>query len=131
MLRIRLRRVGAKGRPAYRIVVADSRSPRDGRFVEVIGYYNPLTDPPVIEVQEERLEYWQSQGAQCSETVNRLLVTRQGLRQAEPTAEAAEPESQAQPEPAAAEDQAQVETEAEPAGPTPVEPEEAPRPEAS
>ncbi len=77
MLRIRLRRVGAKGQPSYRIVVADSRSPRDGRFVENIGHYNPLVDPPVVEVQDDRLEYWRSVGAQCSETVDRLLISRQ------------------------------------------------------
>ena len=77
MLRIRLRRVGAKGRPSYRIVVADSRSPRDGRFVEVIGHYNPLVDPPEIEVKDDRLDYWRGVGAQCSESVDRLLVTRQ------------------------------------------------------
>ena len=75
MLRIRLRRVGAKGRPMYRIVVADSRSPRDGRFVEVIGFYNPLADPAVIEIAEDRLVYWRSVGAQCSESVESLLAT--------------------------------------------------------
>ena len=77
MLRIRLRRVGAKGQPSYRIVVADSRSPRDGRFLENIGHYNPLADPPVVEVQDDRLEYWRGVGAQCSETVDRLLASRQ------------------------------------------------------
>jgi len=77
MLKIRLRRVGAKGQPSYRIVVADSRSPRDGRFVENIGFYNPRLDPPAIEVQDERLAYWRERGAQCSETVTRLLATRQ------------------------------------------------------
>jgi len=77
MLRIRLRRVGAKGQPSYRIVVADSRSPRDGRFLENIGHYNPLADPPVVEVQDDRLEYWRGVGAQCSETVGRLLASRQ------------------------------------------------------
>ncbi|MGQ9554523.1 MAG: 30S ribosomal protein S16 [Anaerolineae bacterium] len=80
MLKIRLRRVGAKGQPSYRIVVADSRSPRDGRFVEVIGFYNPLIDPPTINVNEERLTYWQSVGAQSSEAVARLLATRQRLQ---------------------------------------------------
>ena len=73
MLRIRLRRVGAKGQPMYRVVVADSESPRDGRFVEIIGSYNPLTDPPTIVMKEDRLSYWRSVGAQSSESVDRLL----------------------------------------------------------
>ena len=77
MLKIRLRRVGAKGQPSYRIVVADSRSPRDGRFVEVIGFYNPLTAPSTINVNDERLAHWHSVGAQTSEAVARLLATRQ------------------------------------------------------
>lgn len=73
MLRIRLRRVGAKGQPYYRIVVADSRSPRDGRFVEIIGAYNPLTTPATVTVKEDRLQYWRSAGAQTSEVVDRVL----------------------------------------------------------
>ncbi len=73
MVRIRLRRVGAKGQPSYRIVVADSRSPRDGRFIEKIGYYNPRTEPETIELDEERALYWLSKGAQPSETVYRLM----------------------------------------------------------
>ena len=73
MVRIRLRRVGAKGQPSYRIVVADSRSPRDGRYVEVIGFYNPLTDPPTMHVQEDRALYWLGVGAQPSESVKRIL----------------------------------------------------------
>ena len=73
MLRIRLRRVGAKGQPIYRVVVAESESPRDGRFVEVIGNYNPLTEPATIVVKEDRLNYWRSVGAQTSESVDRLL----------------------------------------------------------
>jgi small subunit ribosomal protein S16 len=77
MLRIRLRRVGAKGRPSYRIVVADSRSPRDGRFIEVLGFYDPLTQPATITVKDDRLQYWQSVGAQCSEVVTQVLQSRQ------------------------------------------------------
>ena len=77
MLKIRLRRVGAKGRPSYRIVVADSRSPRDGRFIEVLGFYDPLTNPPTVGVRDERVRYWQSVGAQCSEVVARVLEGRQ------------------------------------------------------
>src|SRR5438132_3415832 len=73
MLRIRLRRVGSKGQPSYRIVVADSRSPRDGRFIEKIGFYNPRTEPATIEFDEARTLYWLSNGAKPSETVESML----------------------------------------------------------
>lgn len=73
MLRIRLRRVGAKKQPSYRVVVADQRAPRDGKFVEVIGHYNPRTEPITFQIDEERALYWLSQGAQPSEPVERLL----------------------------------------------------------
>ena len=73
MLKIRLRRVGAKKQPSYRVVVADAHSPRDGRFVEAIGHYNPRTDPPTVVVKEDRARYWISQGAQPTEAVGRLL----------------------------------------------------------
>ncbi|MBN1287371.1 MAG: 30S ribosomal protein S16 [Anaerolineae bacterium] len=73
MVRIRLRRVGAKGQPSYRIVVTDSRSPRDGRFIEVVGFYNPRTDPPTMEIKEDRALYWLSVGAQPSEPVERIF----------------------------------------------------------
>jgi small subunit ribosomal protein S16 len=73
MLRIRLRRVGARKKPSYRLVVADIRSPRDGAFVENIGHYDPMTDPETIVVQEERALHWLRQGAQPSETTARLL----------------------------------------------------------
>ncbi|MHB0878587.1 MAG: 30S ribosomal protein S16 [Anaerolineae bacterium] len=73
MLKIRLRRVGAKGQPMYRVVVAESESPRDGRFVEIIGSYNPLTNPATIVMKEDRLNYWRSVGAQTTESVDRLL----------------------------------------------------------
>jgi small subunit ribosomal protein S16 len=76
--KIRLRRMGAKKRPSYRIVVADSRSPRDGRFIEVIGHYDPLTDPATVKINDERASYWLSVGAQPTETV-RSLLRRQGL----------------------------------------------------
>ncbi|MDI3538136.1 MAG: small subunit ribosomal protein [Bacillota bacterium] len=72
-VRIRLRRMGAKKAPFYRLVVADSRMPRDGRFVESIGYYNPTKDPAVIEVDEEKALTWLSRGAQPSETALKLL----------------------------------------------------------
>ena len=73
MVRIRLRRMGKKGQPSYRVVVADSESPRDGRFIEIIGSYNPRTDPPTIEIEQERAQYWLSVGAQPSDPVVRLL----------------------------------------------------------
>jgi small subunit ribosomal protein S16 len=72
-VRIRLKRMGAKKRPFYRIVVADSRSPRDGRFIEEIGIYNPTTEPSVFEVNEEKVKDWLKKGAQPSETVRTLL----------------------------------------------------------
>lgn len=72
-VRIRLRRTGGKKQPSYRVVVADSRSPRDGRFIENIGHYNPRTDPATVEIDEERARYWLSQGAQPSDAVARLL----------------------------------------------------------
>ena len=73
MLRIRLRRVGARKQPSYRVVVADARSPRDGRFVETIGHFNPRTDPPTLVMKEDRARYWLGQGAQPSDAVDRLL----------------------------------------------------------
>jgi small subunit ribosomal protein S16 len=72
-VRIRLKRMGAKKRPFYRIVVADSRSPRDGRFIEEIGIYNPTAEPSVFEVNEEKVKDWLKKGAQPSETVKSLL----------------------------------------------------------
>jgi small subunit ribosomal protein S16 len=69
-----LRRIGAKKKPIYRLVIADSRSPRDGRFIETVGYYNPLVDPPEITVRSERVEQWLKWGAQPTETVRRLLA---------------------------------------------------------
>lgn len=73
-VRIRLRRMGAKKQPFYRVVVADSRSPRDGRFIEEIGYYNPCTDPATISIKEERAIEWMKKGAQPSETVKALFA---------------------------------------------------------
>ena len=77
-VRIRLKRLGAKKRPFYRVVVADQRSPRDGRFIENIGRYQPLDDPSVIEIDEERALYWLRVGAQPSNTV-RVLMTKVGI----------------------------------------------------
>ena len=73
MLRLRLRRVGARHQPSYRIVVADSRAARDGAFVDQIGHYNPRTDPPTIQIDEEKALKWIRQGAQPSEAVARML----------------------------------------------------------
>lgn len=78
MVRIRLRRQGAKKQPTYRVVVADQRSPRDGRILENIGFYNPTTDPETFSIDAERATYWLSNGAQPSEGVARLLK-KQGL----------------------------------------------------
>jgi small subunit ribosomal protein S16 len=72
-VRIRLRRLGAKKRPFYRVVVADQRSPRDGRFIEAIGKYHPLDDPSLIEIDEERALEWLNKGAQPSQAVESLL----------------------------------------------------------
>jgi small subunit ribosomal protein S16 len=71
--RMRLARVGSKKNPIYRVVVADSRSPRDGKFIEIVGRYNPQTDPSTIEFDEERVKDWLGKGVQPSGTVARLL----------------------------------------------------------
>jgi small subunit ribosomal protein S16 len=73
MVRIRLRRVGLHGQPSYRIVIADKESPRDGRFLEIVGSYNPRTEPSTINVKEDRVYDWLSKGAQPSEPVVRLF----------------------------------------------------------
>jgi small subunit ribosomal protein S16 len=70
---IRLRRTGTTKRPSYRVVVADSRSPRDGRFIEIIGHYNPLSDPPTVKIDRARAQAWIAKGAQPSNTVKRLM----------------------------------------------------------
>lgn len=93
MVKIRLRRVGAKKQPYYRIVVADSHSPREGKFIEIIGTYNPRTEPPSMEIDADRAIYWLGVGAQPSEAVQRILdkkgiVARaQAAKQAEPRPE--------------------------------------------
>jgi small subunit ribosomal protein S16 len=73
MVRIRLRRTGKKGQPSYRVVVADRESPRDGRFIEILGHYNPRTEPMTVVIDADRALYWLSQGAQPSDAVARLL----------------------------------------------------------
>jgi small subunit ribosomal protein S16 len=73
MVKIRLRRMGRRNRPFYRVVVADSRSPRDGKSIEVIGHYNPLTDPAAVTIDEEKALKWLRSGAQPTDTVRSLL----------------------------------------------------------
>ena len=73
MVRIRLRRVGLKKQPSYRIVVADRESPRNGRYIEIVGFYNPRTEPVQMDIKEDRVLYWLSVGAQPSEPVARIL----------------------------------------------------------
>jgi small subunit ribosomal protein S16 len=85
MLAIRLRRTGSKKRPFYRVVVTDSRSPRDGRFVEVLGFYNPRTSPETVRVDRARFDHWLKAGAQPSDTV-RTLVSRMPAEAAEAVA---------------------------------------------
>ncbi len=76
-VKLRLTRVGSKKNPIYRIVAADSRSPRDGKFLEIVGRYNPQTEPSTIEFDEERIRHWLSKGAQPSNTVQRLLKAKE------------------------------------------------------
>ncbi|MFN8187000.1 MAG: 30S ribosomal protein S16 [Gaiellales bacterium] len=74
--KIRLARVGSKKNPIYRVVVADSRSPRDGRFIEIVGRYNPQTDPSIIELDEAKIRDWVAKGAQPSDAVSRLMKVK-------------------------------------------------------
>lgn len=115
MVKIRLRRVGAKKQPHYRIVVADSKSPRDGKVIETIGHYNPRTDPPTVEVDQLRALYWLSVGAQPSEAVKRMLdklqvmARAEAMKRGEVSLEDLMPElegAEAAPEPEAADDAA-------------------------
>ena len=78
MVRIRLRRVGAKKKPSYRLVVADSRAPRDGAFIDIIGHYDPLTEPETVVIAEDKALNWLRQGAQPTATAARLL-TKAGI----------------------------------------------------
>ncbi len=79
MVKIRLRRMGRKNRPSYRVVVADSRSPRDGRFIDIVGHYNSLTDPATIDIDEEKALKWLRYGAQPTDTV-RSLLSKLGIK---------------------------------------------------
>ena len=73
MVKIRLKRMGAHKKPFYRVVVADSRTPRDGKFIEEIGYYNPLTEPPTIKIDDEKAQKWLANGAQPTNVVKGLV----------------------------------------------------------
>ena len=75
MVRIRLRRMGLKAQPSYRIVVADKESPRDGRFLEIIGFYNPRTNPTTLSLKEDRVYDWMSKGAKPTESVEQIFKT--------------------------------------------------------
>ena len=79
MVRIRMKRMGSRGRPFYRIVVADARSPRDGRFIETLGYYDPLTHPKTVKIDSEKYYTWIHRGAQPSESVAKVLKRTQAL----------------------------------------------------
>lgn len=80
MVKIRLKRMGANKKPFYRIVVADSRYPRDGRFIEEIGYFNPITEPETVKIDEEKAKKWLATGAQPTDTVKRLLKKAEILK---------------------------------------------------
>lgn len=75
MVKLRLTRVGKKKQPSYRLVAAPSRAPRDGRFIEILGHYNPLTNPATVVFKEERIMHWLKEGAQPTESVQRLLTS--------------------------------------------------------
>jgi len=90
MVKIRLRRMGAKKQPTYRFVVTDARSPRDGRFIEIVGHYNPRTEPKTVVLDEDKVKNWLSKGAQPSDPVRRLLAER-GLVERGPISETKRP----------------------------------------
>lgn len=89
MVKIRLRRVGAKNQPAYRLIAADSRSPRDGAFISIIGHFNPLTEPETVVIDEGKALYWLRQGAQPTATAARLLAKAGILEKFKPVKEKA------------------------------------------
>ena len=95
MVKIRLMRVGMKGTPSYRVVIADSRSPRDGRIIETIGWYDPLTEPSTIKIDAEKAKHWLSVGAQPTEST-RSLLRRAGVLE-RPAASAEKAEAAAKP----------------------------------
>jgi len=106
VVKIRLKRMGTTKRPVYRLVVADSRSPRDGRFIEVVGFYDPLPNPAVVRIDEDKVRIWMRRGARPSDSARQLLV-QQGILAARPAPARAAAASVAAPaavsEPAAVE----------------------------
>ena len=103
-VRVRLTRVGSKKNPIWRVVVADQRSPRDGRSIETIGHYNPQTQPSTVVLDRERLDHWIEKGAVPSNTVKKLMrIKPEAAPEPEP-----QPEAAAEPEPQAAEPEAQA-----------------------
>jgi small subunit ribosomal protein S16 len=128
-VRVRLTRVGSKKNPIWRVVVADQRSPRDGRFIETIGHYNPQTDPSTIRIDEERLQHWLARGAQPTGTVKQLVKAHAkgvpgGTSTAPVAPEVPAPEVATQAEAAPVEEDAPAEAEAE-AAPAEAAPEDA------
>ncbi len=97
-VRVRLTRVGSRKNPVWRVVVADGRSPRDGRFIETVGHYNPQTQPSTIVLDHERLQHWIDRGAQPSGTVKKLM--RAGARAGAPSGPDSEPSDASAAEPA-------------------------------
>lgn len=93
MIKLRLRRMGAKKRPHYRIVATEHSSPRDGRIIESIGHYNPISEPPIIKVDLERAKHWISVGAQPSDTVAALIRKAEAAQAEAPAEEAATAEA--------------------------------------
>jgi small subunit ribosomal protein S16 len=120
-VRVRLTRVGSKKNPIWRVVVADQRSPRDGRFIETIGHYNPQTEPSTIRIDEERLQHWLERGAQPTGTVKQL-VKAYAKGGGEPPSATTAPAPATVEEPAAAEEPAEdAPAEDAPAGDAPAE----------
>jgi small subunit ribosomal protein S16 len=115
-VRVRLTRVGSKKNPIWRVVVADQRSPRDGRFIETIGHYNPQTEPSTIRIDEERLQHWLARGAQPSGSVKQLVKAYSksgGAAAADAAVRVEAPEPEEIVEAAAAADDAEVAADAE------------------
>lgn len=83
MLKIRLRRTGARNQPSYRVVVADSRAARDGAFIDHLGHYNPRTEPPTLSIDQEKAQKWIRQGAQPTDSVKQLLRTLESMEKSE------------------------------------------------
>lgn len=83
MLKIRLRRTGARNQPSYRVVVADSRAARDGAFIDHLGHYNPRTEPPTLSIDQEKAQKWIRQGAQPTDSVKQLLRTLEAMEKSE------------------------------------------------